>query len=60
MRANALARAVVVPAGDHLVTFSYQTPLLKAGAGASLLGGLICLAMIGQAVRRTGQSRCAS
>ncbi len=59
MRANALARAVVVPAGDHVVTFSYRTPLLQAGAGASLIGGLICLAMIVQAVQRTGQSRCA-
>ena len=46
MRANALVRAVAVPAGTHLVTFSYQTPLLKAGAAASLAGCLLCLGLI--------------
>jgi len=46
MRANALVRAVVVPAGVHAITFRYETPLLKAGAGASLLGCVICLVMI--------------
>src|SRR5881296_1425341 len=45
-RANALVRAVVVPAGVHAITFRYETPLLKAGAGASLLGCVICLVMI--------------
>jgi uncharacterized membrane protein YfhO len=49
MRANALVRAVVVPAGLHMVTFRYETPLLWAGAGASLTGCLICLAMIARA-----------
>jgi hypothetical protein len=49
MRANALVRAVVVPAGLHMVTFRYETPLLRAGAGASLSGCLICLAMIARA-----------
>ena len=52
MRANALARAVVVPAGDHVVTFSYQTPLLKAGAGASLTGCMLCLTLILHARQR--------
>ncbi|HEV8523813.1 MAG TPA: YfhO family protein, partial [Terriglobales bacterium] len=46
LRANALVRAVVVPAGTHLVTFSYQTPLLKAGAAASLVGCLLCTGLI--------------
>jgi hypothetical protein len=46
LRANALVRAVVVPAGTHLVTFSYQTPLLKAGAAVSLLGCLLCLGLV--------------
>jgi membrane protein YfhO len=46
LRANALVRAVVVPAGTHVVTFSYQTPLLKAGATASLVGCLLCLGLI--------------
>ncbi len=46
LRANALARAVVVPAGRHVVAFSYQTPLLKAGAWTSLAGVLLCLGLI--------------
>jgi len=46
LRANALVRAVVVPAGTHLVAFSYQTPLLKAGAAASLAGCLLCLGLV--------------
>ena len=46
MRANALARAVVVPAGVHTITFQYETPLLRAGAAASLVGMLLCLGMI--------------
>jgi uncharacterized membrane protein YfhO len=46
LRSNALVRAVVVPAGTHLVTFSYQTPLLKAGAAASLVGCLLCTGLI--------------
>jgi hypothetical protein len=52
MRANALVRAVVVPAGAHVVTFSYQTPLLKAGAWASLTGVLLCIGLIVRARRR--------
>jgi len=46
MRANALVRAVVVPAGLHMVTFRYETPLLRVGAAASLAGMLLCLGMI--------------
>jgi len=46
LRANALVRAVVVPSGTHVVTFSYRTPLLKAGAAASLAGCLLCLGLI--------------
>jgi membrane protein YfhO len=46
MRANALVRAVVVPAGLHMVTFRYETPLLRVGAAASLAGTLLCLGMI--------------
>ncbi|MGH7164741.1 MAG: hypothetical protein ACREIS_04360, partial [Nitrospiraceae bacterium] len=48
-RANGFVRAVVVPAGDHVVTFRYQTPLLKAGALASLAGLVICLALVAHA-----------
>jgi hypothetical protein len=57
LRANALVRAVVVPAGTHLVTFSYETPLLKAGAWASLAGVLLCTGILAQArwrLRRPG------
>src|SRR5207245_7978752 len=46
LRANALVRAVVVPSGAHVVTFSYRTPLLRAGAAASLAGCLLCLGLI--------------
>jgi hypothetical protein len=57
MRANALVRAVAVPAGKHVITFSYQTPLLKAGAWASLAGVLLCTGILARArcrLRRTG------
>jgi hypothetical protein len=49
MRANALVRAVVAPAGAHVVTFRYETPLLRVGAAASLLGVLLCLGLIAHA-----------
>lgn len=46
LRANGLVRAVVVPAGAHLVSFVYQTPLLKEGTIASLAGVLVCAGML--------------
>ena len=52
LRANALARAVVVPAGAHVVTFSYRTPLLTAGAWTSLAGILLCVGLVIHARRR--------
>ncbi len=48
LRANGLVRAVVVPAGTHVVTFAYETPLLKAGAVCSLIGVIGCLGMVGR------------
>jgi len=60
LRANVLVRAVVVPAGTHSVTFRYETPLLRAGAMASLAGGTICLALIVHACRRPRKSQSAT
>jgi len=53
IRANALVRAVVMPTGVHVVTFRYETPLLRVGAAVSLVGAAICLAMIAQTRQRT-------
>ena len=56
LRANALVRAVIVPAGTHVVTFWYETPLLYTGAVASSAGVLLCLGLIVQALWRTRQT----
>jgi hypothetical protein len=48
MRANTLVRAVAVPTGHHVVTFSYHTPLLKVGAWASLAGVLLSTGLLVQ------------
>lgn len=50
-RANALVRAVPVPAGSHQVTFSYRTPFLAAGAWCSFIGLLICTGLLWRARR---------
>lgn len=60
LRANALVRAVVVPAGEHVVVFSYQTPLLKAGAWASLTGVLLCVGLLAHVRWRTHVTRSSS
>ncbi len=59
MRANGLVRAVTVPGGDHVVTFRYDTPLMRVGAAASLAGTVICLWLIAQARRHTHRVRSA-
>jgi len=46
LRANALSRAVVVPAGAHRVTFTYRTPFLQEGLVSSLIGICFCLALL--------------
>jgi uncharacterized membrane protein YfhO len=38
LRANALMRGVDLPAGSHLVRWSYRVPGLRAGVVLSLLG----------------------
>jgi len=60
LRANVLVRAVVVPAGKHVVTFQYETPLLRAGAAGSLTGTLICLGLIARARWGTRKSQSTS
>ncbi len=57
LRANAIVRAVVMPAGNHVITFSYQTPLLKAGAWASMGGVLLCIGLIVAHARRRSADR---
>jgi uncharacterized membrane protein YfhO len=46
-RANALFRAVAVPAGSHAVAFRYQPVPLAWGAAVSLLTGLAVLVVAG-------------
>ena len=57
-RANALVRAVVVPSGAHVVTFRYETPLLRTGAVASLTGVLLCVGLIAYARWRRRHPHC--
>lgn len=57
-RANALVRAVPVPAGDHQVTFTYRTPLLAAGAWCSFAGVLLCLGLWWHAGRLERRVEC--
>jgi len=52
LRANVLVRAVAMPAGVHTVTFRHETPLLRVGAGASLVGVLLCIGLLTHARRR--------
>ena len=56
LRANGMVRAVVEPAGNHVVTFTYETPLLKVGAAASLAGFVIGLGLIMYRRGRTGRT----
>ncbi|MGH7260105.1 MAG: YfhO family protein [Nitrospiraceae bacterium] len=46
LRANGAVRAVVVPGGAHVVTFTYETPWLRVGACVSAIGALLCAAVL--------------
>jgi uncharacterized membrane protein YfhO len=50
-RANAIFRAVPVGEGDHRVEMRYRPPSAAWGAGASVLGGVLAVFLIG---RRSG------
>ena len=52
-RANGLVRAVVVPPGQFEVLFNYETPMLRAGGGLSLVGITISLFLILKGWART-------
>ncbi len=56
-RANALVRAVAVPAGTHHVTFTYRTPLLVVGAWFSVAGLFICAGLLWLAWRSERRRR---
>jgi hypothetical protein len=56
LRANGLTRAVIVPAGEHVVTFTYETPFLKVGAVGSALGAALCTILLVASVLRRGPS----
>jgi hypothetical protein len=45
-RANGLVRAVIVPAGQYHVVFTYETPMLWVGAWLTFLGSCITLFLI--------------
>src|SRR5207249_10279221 len=57
MRANVLVRAVAVPAGMHVVKFSYETPLLRVGACVSLAAVLLCLVFLTRVQRQSADRR---
>lgn len=57
LRANAVARGVLVPPGRHVVSFAYRTPGLAAGAAAALLGAGALAAWAAVRRRRADRAR---
>jgi hypothetical protein len=51
-RANGIERAVAVPAGSHLVSFTYRPFPLQLGLGVTVLAALIWLGLLGLALVR--------
>lgn len=55
-RAEAVARAVAIPPGEHLLRFRYRTPGLRLGALLSLAAWAVWLALIAQLALRRGRA----
>jgi hypothetical protein len=51
LRANAVGRAVALPAGRHVVEMAFDVPLFRWAARAPLLGCLVALAFLLRAAR---------
>ena len=60
LRANGVARAVSLGAGEHQVVFTYRTPGLRTGLWLGLLGVLVFLAALALERRRTRSSTSGS
>ncbi len=59
LRADHTLRAIAVPEGEHEVEFHYESPVLRAGLGVSLLSILLLLGAVGLELvirRREGKS----
>jgi hypothetical protein len=57
LQANAVLRAVVVPAGEHEVTWRYRVPGLRLGAALSALGLALAVAWAAALVVRARRHR---
>ena len=58
LRANYLFRAVLLPAGQHVVQFEFRPASLRLGAGVSLAAALLLLAVVilGPRAQHRGES----
>jgi uncharacterized membrane protein YfhO len=60
LQANAVLRAVIVPAGEHEVVWSYRVPGLRLGAALSGFGLALAAAWAGVLVVRARRRRRAA
>lgn len=51
-RADVAFQGVVVPSGDHVVEFEFVSMTLRAGAALSVIGLLVCAALIASDLRK--------